>query len=124
MPWRHNRQACQWIIPIVLIVTSGWRRSIRTSIRSVSGRRVRTRLVASSGPDTRAVAAYTREAGAAGVTKTELGLEWPSTVFSLGHVALPFPADDPVYGIMPTALGREMPFNLGSIAVRGVSATG
>ena len=91
------------------------------TIRNATNLPFRLTLVASSGPDTRAVAAYTREAGAAGVTKTELGLEWPSTVFSLGHVALPFPADDPVYGIMPTALGREMPFNLGSIAVRGES---
>ena len=52
--------------------------------------------------------------------KTELGLEWPDTVFSLGHVALPFPADDPVYGIaLPP--GTQPPFNLGAIAVRGES---
>jgi hypothetical protein len=28
-------------------------------------------------------------------------LEWPLHVFSLSHVALPFPPDDPVYGAGP-----------------------
>ena len=89
------------------------------TIRNATTLPFRVTLVASSAPDTRAVAAYTREAGSAGVTKTELGLEWPNTVFSLGHVALPFPADDPVYGITPATPGAETPFNLGSLAVRG-----
>jgi hypothetical protein len=77
-------------------------------------------LVGSSAPDTRAIAAYTREAGAPEVAKADLGLEWPSGVFSLGHVSLPFPADDPVYGIaLPP--GTKPPFNLGAVAVRGES---
>jgi alpha-beta hydrolase superfamily lysophospholipase len=28
----------------------------------------------------------------------ELGLQWPAQVYSLSHVALPFPPDDPTYG--------------------------
>lgn len=32
------------------------------------------------------------------VTTTETGLQWPSDVYSLAHIALPFPADDPLYG--------------------------
>jgi hypothetical protein len=40
-------------------------------------------------------------------------------VFSLGHVALPFPADDPVYGIVLP--GNRPAFNLGAVAVRGES---
>ncbi|HSC14626.1 MAG TPA: alpha/beta fold hydrolase [Gammaproteobacteria bacterium] len=87
------------------------------TIRNATNQPFRMTLIGSSGPDTRAVAAYTREAGAAEVGKTELGLEWPNTVFSLGHVALPFPADDPVYGLV--APGAKPPFNLGSVAVRG-----
>jgi len=35
-------------------------------------------------------------------------------------VALPFPADDPVYGIAPSP-GADKRFNLGAIAVRGES---
>src|SRR5688572_29947227 len=87
------------------------------TIRDATNQPFRMTLIGSSGPDTRAVAAYTREAGAAEVAKTELGLEWPNTVFSLGHVALPFPADDPVYGLAPP--GAKPSFNLGSVAVRG-----
>jgi hypothetical protein len=89
------------------------------TIRNATNQPFRVTLIGSSGPDTRAVAAYTREAGAAEVAKTELGLEWPNTVFSLGHVALPFPADDPVYGLPPP--GAKPRFNLGSVAVRGES---
>lgn len=38
-----------------------------------------------------------------GVTATiePLDLEWPPRVFSLSHVALPFPPDDPLYGRRP-----------------------
>jgi alpha-beta hydrolase superfamily lysophospholipase len=89
-------------------------------IRDATDLPYRVTLIGSSGPGTRAVAAYTREAGATEFSKTELGLEWPASVFSLGHVALPFPPDDPVYGIElpPDAKPR---FNLGAIAVRGES---
>jgi hypothetical protein len=36
-------------------------------------------------------------------------MSWPPGVYSLSHVAIPFPADDPVYGIDATrgpALGQ------------------
>ena len=45
------------------------------------------------------------------------GLAWPSNVFSLSHVALPFPPDDPLYGSNPPA-GDE-PLHLGDIPTRG-----
>ena len=57
-----------------------------------AGRRAAARILARL-PPIRAKPAPPRSA------RTELGLEWPNTVFSLGHVSLPFPADDPVYGI-------------------------
>ena len=90
------------------------------TIRTATDLPYRVTLIGNGGPETRAVAAYTREPGAAEVTKTELGLEWPAGVFSLGHVALPFPSDDPVYGIAPPPAGEKR-FNLGAIAVRGES---
>jgi alpha-beta hydrolase superfamily lysophospholipase len=89
-------------------------------IRNATDQPFRVTLIGSSSPDTRAVAAYTREAGAAEVAKTELGLAWPPTVFSLGHVSLPIPPDDPVYGIAPSQ-DVQTPFNLGAVAVRGES---
>ncbi len=70
-------------------------------------------------PDgTAKVALFTREAGAREVAETDLPLEWPRGVFSVGHVSLPFPPDDPVYGLEPPA-GVALGFNLGAVPARG-----
>jgi pimeloyl-ACP methyl ester carboxylesterase len=45
------------------------------------------------------------------------GLSWPADVFSLSHVALPFPPNDPLYGVSPPA-GDET-LHLGDIPMRG-----
>ena len=45
-------------------------------------------------------------------------LDWPSNLVSLGHVALPFPADDPVYGFLRSS-GREGIPSIGSWLLRG-----
>jgi alpha-beta hydrolase superfamily lysophospholipase len=56
-------------------------------------------LVTNSNTDSRAVAAYTKLPYAAGHSHSEdLGRRWPAGVFSLSHVALPFPPTDPLYG--------------------------
>jgi hypothetical protein len=44
------------------------------------------------------VVARTRRAGAEAPEETPLGLAWPASVFSLAHVALPFPPTDALYG--------------------------
>lgn len=80
----------------------------------------RMTLVANRGPETRLVAAYTREAGAPEVTEKDLPYEWPAGVFSVGHVALPFPVDDPVYGLKPPP-DSQPAFNLGTIEPKGES---
>ena len=49
-----------------------------------------------------------------------LDLAWPADVVSLGHVALPFPPDDPVYGILPGS-GHDGVPSLGSLLFRGES---
>lgn len=64
------------------------------------------------------VAAYTREAGSREVVRRDLPLEWPRGVFSVGHVSLPFPPDDPVYGLTPQPAGA-LGFNLGAVPARG-----
>ncbi|RLE25015.1 MAG: alpha/beta hydrolase [Acidobacteria bacterium] len=46
----------------------------------------------------------------------DLGMVWPKGVYSLSHVALPFPPEDPVYGVGP--VWRD-PFPLGRIDPRG-----
>jgi alpha-beta hydrolase superfamily lysophospholipase len=47
-------------------------------------------------------------------------LEWPETLVSVGHVALPFPPDDPVYGVNPGSGRAGLP-SLGTWLFRGES---
>ncbi len=78
-------------------------------------------LVTNAAPHTGVVIARTRRAGP-GVgtlwTERELGLVWPDGVYSLSHVAIPFPPDDPVYGARDRARGTS-PLNLGALDLRG-----
>jgi hypothetical protein len=50
--------------------------------------------------------------------ETRLGLRWPDGVYSLSHVALPFPPDDPLYGRLPPEGPRSLP-QLGALSARG-----
>lgn len=64
----------------------------------------------------RSVAAGTLE-----IVTRPIGLAWPRDVFSLSHVALPFPPDDPVYGgeVPPDRSGGP---TLGQLSPRGERA--
>ena len=79
----------------------------------------RVTLIANHDNTTRSVCAYVREAGSEQVTVRELPLEWPAGVFSVGHVSLPFPIDDPVYGLTPSSGGTS--YNLSAVAGKGES---
>ncbi len=62
--------------------------------------------------------AWSRPGGATEPVVTDLGLEWPRGFYSLSHVAIPFPPDDPVYGFLPnTAESFGIP--LGMLEARG-----
>ena len=61
--------------------------------------RYRRVVVTNTAPDSREVEAQVIEAGSVDVARRPLGLAWPSAVFSLTHIALPFAANDPLYGI-------------------------
>ena len=50
-------------------------------------------------------------------TERPLSLAWPRNVFSLSHVALPFPPDDPLYGFAAPASNRHI--QLGRLEIRG-----
>lgn len=49
---------------------------------------------------------------------TPLPLAWPPGVYSLSHVAVPFPADDPIYGAEPRP-GPSWGLPLGTLELRG-----
>jgi alpha-beta hydrolase superfamily lysophospholipase len=78
-------------------------------------RRYRRVLITNASAGTRDVEARAIEPGDTTATRTGLGLSWPEDVFSLTHIAVPFPVDDPLYGIdsqpLPgrLALGRLSP---------------
>ena len=58
-------------------------------------------------------------AGSGGQREQPLGLAWPRSTFSLSHVALPFPPDDPLYGYDAQDVTDHV--QLGRIEVRGES---
>ena len=58
------------------------------------------------------------EAGATTERSRMLGLAYPPEVYSLSHVAIPFPITDSLYGMYPDATDFYG-VHLGSIAARG-----
>jgi alpha-beta hydrolase superfamily lysophospholipase len=84
-------------------------------------REYRRVLVTNGSAETREVDAETFEAKAAFAWRRPLGLAWPPEVFSLTHVAIPFPPDDPLYGIEgPTKAAGLLP--IGRLSPRGERA--
>ena len=49
---------------------------------------------------------------------TPLGLSYPAEIYSLSHVALPFPMSDSLYGLYPDS-SEDFGINLGAMASRG-----
>jgi alpha-beta hydrolase superfamily lysophospholipase len=79
-------------------------------------RTYRRTLITNAGADSLEGVARSVAPGGTTVQFEPLGLAWPKQMFSLSHVALPFPEDDPVYGATPppgaprqVALGRLSP---------------
>jgi alpha-beta hydrolase superfamily lysophospholipase len=52
------------------------------------------------------------------LTEAPLANPYPAQLYSLSHIALPFPLGDPLYGIAPD-LSYNMGVRLGTVAVRG-----
>ena len=74
-------------------------------------------LVTNRDPSTAAVVERLRSPDGA-VRIRETGLAWPPGVYSLSHVAIPFPPDDPIYGD-GTAPGSDRALPLGSLSLKG-----
>jgi alpha-beta hydrolase superfamily lysophospholipase len=80
-------------------------------------RRFRTTVIANAG-DSEEVVERVVEAGATAEQVRPLGLSYPPGVFSLSHVALPFPMSDALYGAEPDG-SEDFGIRLGTIAARG-----
>jgi alpha-beta hydrolase superfamily lysophospholipase len=78
----------------------------------------RTTVITNAAPDSSDVVERTTEAGETAERVRDLGLTYPRDVFSLSHVALPFPIDDSLYGLEPNE-DEDFGANLGALALRG-----
>jgi hypothetical protein len=85
--------------------------------RALSARPYTLTVITNASPESPQVVELRSPVGATTTSRRDLALEWPRTVFSLSHVALPFPPDDPLYGYVPSPPGKHV--QLGSIEVRG-----
>jgi alpha-beta hydrolase superfamily lysophospholipase len=81
-------------------------------------RAFRTSIIANAYDGSNQVMERVVEAGSATETERPLELAFPPGVFSLSHVALPFPLSDGLYGLEPDP-ADDFGIRLGSIAARG-----
>jgi alpha-beta hydrolase superfamily lysophospholipase len=81
-------------------------------------RRFRTTIVTNADDGSSEVVERMVEAGADTQQERPLGLSFPPGVFSLSHVALPFPPSDGLYGFDPDP-ADDFGIRLGTIAARG-----
>lgn len=81
-------------------------------------RRYRATVVTNADEESLDAEARTTQAGGTGEATSPLGLSWPREVFSLSHIALPFPVTDGLYGLTPDR-ADDFGARLGSVGVRG-----
>ena len=74
-------------------------------------------VITNASPETSDAVERSVPAGATAPRERPLGLAWPAQVFSVGHVAVPFPTTDPLYGGEPDLAIKGV--HLGTLAPRG-----
>ena len=75
----------------------------------------RATIIANANADSSEVVERVTEAGAVTEQSRALGLSYPPGVYSLSHVALPFPISDSLYGMQPDP-AENFGVNLGAVA--------
>jgi alpha-beta hydrolase superfamily lysophospholipase len=81
-------------------------------------RRFRTAIITNTSPQSRDMVERATEPGATAERTRALTLSYPVGVYSLSHIALPFPIDDPLYGMQPDP-AENFGVNLGALPMRG-----
>jgi alpha-beta hydrolase superfamily lysophospholipase len=95
--------------------------TLLSRLRDNSAKRYRRTLVTNVDPDSLDVAARTAEPGATNVATQPLGIAWPRDVYSLSHIAVPFPMSDPIYG-REDATAVPSVIRIGLLSPRGEKA--
>jgi alpha-beta hydrolase superfamily lysophospholipase len=93
-------------------------REVLTRLLPPAPRRFRATVVGNLEGGGAAVVERMTEAGAREERTRALGLDYPAEVFSLSHVALPFPITDGLYGSAPDP-AEDFGVRLGAFAARG-----
>ena len=76
--------------------------------------------VVNAGDDSDATLERSIAPGETQATERPLDLPYPAGIFSLSHLAIPIPPDDPLYGTQPDPASRaEFGLNLGALDARG-----
>ncbi|MGQ8818383.1 alpha/beta hydrolase [Serratia sp. NA_13] len=84
-------------------------------------RRYQTTVIANASPESTEAIASVTPAGATTASEQLLGMTYPADIYSLSHVALPFPVSDSLYGRFPVRRD-EFGISLGTLAARGESS--
>ncbi len=81
-------------------------------------RRYRSTVITNAGADSSEAVERVTEPGDVSARSSAIRLAYPAGVFSLSHVAVPFPLDDGLYGLEPDP-ADDFGIRLGALAVRG-----
>jgi len=81
-------------------------------------RAFRVTVVTNANPATREAVQRSVAAGSRAIIDEPTGIEFPPGVFSLSHVAVPFPINDPLYGLVPDE-SEFYGIRLGTLALHG-----
>lgn len=78
----------------------------------------RSSVIGAAGPGDPQAVADVVEAGAVEAARVPLGVEYPRDIFSLSHVAMPFPPEDGLYGFAPDP-ADDFGIRIGVLSGRG-----
>jgi len=74
-------------------------------------------LVTNASEKSRDIVALQKIPGVSTITRKPLDMKWPFNIYSLSHVALPFPLNDPLYGMIDS--NDHSKIQLGNMGLRG-----
>jgi alpha-beta hydrolase superfamily lysophospholipase len=95
--------------------------ALASDLKARTDLKYRLTIVTNARRDTRDVVARSWGPGPVRSGETALGLAWPPDVFSLSHVAIPFPESDDLYGRLPEP-PPTFGLRLGRVGPRGERA--
>jgi alpha-beta hydrolase superfamily lysophospholipase len=93
-------------------------RDFLRTLGSHETRAFRQTVITNVSPQSRTQVEKSIAVGSREIVERPTGLEYPPGVFSLSHIAVPFPITDPVYGLMPDE-SESYGIRLGKLELRG-----